>query len=75
MNNMTPTLTLSGCKYMYHTTYKRYLLPKECLLLQGFSSDFINVVGDVELCKQIGNSMSVNVLKALIEKIYTITNL
>ena len=75
MNNMTPTLSLAGCKYMYHTTYKRYLLPKECLLLQGFSSDFINVVGDVELCKQIGNSMSVNVLKALIEKIYTITNL
>ena len=75
MKNISPTLTLSGCKYMYHTTYNRYLSSKECLLLQGFDSNFINIVGDVNLCKQIGNSMSVNVLKALIEKIYLITDL
>ena len=69
MINICPTLTYSGCKYMYHSTYNRYLTTKECLLLQEFPINFINIVGDVKLCNQIGNSMSVNVLKVLIEKI------
>ena len=75
MKNISPTLTLSGCKYMYHTTYNRYLTSKECLLLQGFPSNFVNIVGDVDLCKQIGNSMSVNVLKVLFQKIFQIINI
>jgi len=75
MNNISPTLTLSGCKYMFHTTYKRYLTTKECLSLQGFNNSFINVVGDVKLCNQIGNSMSVNVLKALFQKIFDIIDM
>lgn len=62
MKGLSSTLTKSGCKYMFHSTYKRYLLPEECLLLQGFPRDFKNVVGDNKLCNQIGNSMSVNVL-------------
>lgn len=72
MKNISPTLTLSGCKYMFHSTYKRYLTTKECLLLQGFNSNFINIVGDVKLCNQIGNSMSVNVLKELFKTIFKI---
>ena len=72
MKNISPTLTLSGCKYMYHTTYKRYLSSKECLSLQGFPINFINVVGDVNLCHQIGNSMSVNVLEVLFQRIFQI---
>jgi DNA (cytosine-5)-methyltransferase 1 len=75
MKDVCPTLTLSGCKYMFHSTYKRYLTTKECLLLQGFTIDFINIVGDVKLCNQIGNSMSVNVLKVLFQKIFQITNM
>ena len=75
IKNISPTLTLSGCKYMYHTTYNRYLISKECLLLQGFPSNFKNIVGDVKLCKQIGNSMSVNVLKILFKKIFEITDM
>jgi DNA (cytosine-5)-methyltransferase 1 len=75
MKDISPTLTLSGCKYMFHTTYKRYLTSQECLSLQGFPSDFINIVGDVKLCNQIGNSMSVNVLKVLFQKILDITNI
>lgn len=35
---------------------------KECLSLQGFPIDFIQVVSDAQMRKQIGNSMSVNVL-------------
>lgn len=75
MKNVCPTLTLTSCKYMYHSTYKRYLTTKECLKLQGFSIHFINKVGDSHLCNQIGNSMSVNVLKALFKKIFTITKI
>jgi hypothetical protein len=36
--------------------------------LQGFRKNFVNVVGDVQLCHQIGNSMSVNVLKLIIKE-------
>ena len=75
IKNISPTLTLSGCKYMFHTTYNRYLTYKECLLLQGFDYNFLNVVGDVKLCNQIGNSMSVNVLKVIFQKIFEITNI
>jgi DNA (cytosine-5)-methyltransferase 1 len=73
MKEICPTLTYSGCKYMYHSTYNRYLSMRECLLLQGFSIDFKNVVGDVKLCNQIGNSMSVNVLKAIFKEILSCT--
>lgn len=73
MKNISPTLTCSGCKYMYHSTYNRYLSSKECLLLQGFPDSFINAVGDVKLCNQIGNSMSVNVLKVILQEIINST--
>jgi DNA (cytosine-5)-methyltransferase 1 len=73
MNNMSPTLTCGTVYYL--TKYKRYLLSKECLLLQGFSSNFNQVVSNTKTHKQAGNSMSVNVLKALIKKIYLITKL
>jgi DNA (cytosine-5)-methyltransferase 1 len=43
MYNMSSTLTASGCGYMYHTSYNRYLSYKECLLLQGFNSHDTNV--------------------------------
>ena len=75
MYNISPTLTFSGCKYMFHTTYNRYLTLQECLSLQGFSPNFINVVGNVKLSQQIGNSMSVNVIKVLFQKIFEITNI
>ena len=65
MKDMSSTLTKSGCKYMFHTTYNRYLSVKECLLLQGFPVDFKVVVEDTKICNQIGNSMSVNVLKEI----------
>jgi site-specific DNA-cytosine methylase len=75
MKEQCPTLTFTGCKYMFHTTYNRYLTTTECLSLQGFPKNFKNVVGDVKLCNQIGNSMSVNVLKEIIKRIIQTTNL
>lgn len=74
MFNVSPTLTTNS-KSMFHSIYNRFFLPKECLLLQGFSDNFNQVVSNTQLYKQAGNSMSVNVLKALFKKIYSITNL
>lgn len=72
MYNICPTLT-TACNTFYHSYYKRYLTPAECLALQGFSTDFVQVVSKTQLCKQIGNSMSVNVLKAIFTQIFQCT--
>jgi DNA (cytosine-5)-methyltransferase 1 len=45
----------------------RYASMKELLMLQGFPPTFNQVVSDTQLKKQIGNSMSVNVLEAILE--------
>lgn len=49
----------------------RKLTPRECLLLQGFPSTFIipNDITDSKIYKQVGNSVSVNVIKRIAEKI------
>jgi len=66
---ISPTLT-SICQYLYHTTYNRYLTHRECLLLQGFKKKLKQVVPDRQFFKQIGNSMSVNVLKEIFNEIF-----
>lgn len=48
----------------------RKLTPKECALLQGFPKDFIIPVSDTQAYKQFGNTICVNVVKALLEKIF-----
>jgi len=65
---ISPTLT-TQCSRYYSTSYNRCITQKECLLLQGFSNNFRQVVSNTQLYKQAGNSMSVNVLKALFQKI------
>jgi len=47
----------------------RYANIKEMLLLQGFSTSFSNVVSTTQMKKQIGNSMSVNVVKLIISNL------
>ena len=74
MKNKTPTLT-TGCGAYFHTTYKRYLTTKEGLSLQGFPINFTQSVSNTQMFKQIGNSMSVNVLKVLFQKIFQIINI
>lgn len=68
IKNVCPTLT-TQCHCYYSKQYKRNLLPKECLLLQGFTLNFNQTVSNTQMYKQIGNSMSVNVLKAIIQEI------
>ena len=48
----------------------RYANIKELLMLQGFSSNYKQVVSDFQFKKQIGNAMSVNVLKCLFLSIF-----
>ena len=48
----------------------RYANIKEYLMLQGFPTDFKQVVSNTQLKKQIGNSMSVNVLKKIFSKLF-----
>jgi len=70
---MSPTLTTHCSKY-FLTTYNRKLSVLECLLLQGFSKNFIQIISNTQMFRQIGNSMSVNVLKELFKAIFQITN-
>ena len=74
IKNMTPTLS-TRCDMFYHSTYNRYLTTKECLSLQGFPINFTQSISKTQMFKQIGNSMSVNVLKVLFQKIFLITNI
>ena len=46
--------------------YKRRATNKELLMLQGFNTDFDVLVSQTQFRYQIGNSMSVNVLKCII---------
>lgn len=63
-----PTLT-TRCSVFYHSIYNRTLSIIDCLLLQGFRTSFKVVVSKHQMCKQIGNSMSVNVVKAILNQI------
>jgi len=74
IKNISPTLTTQCSKY-YLTSYNRKINIEDALQLQGFPINFNQNISNTQMFKQIGNSMSVNVLKVLIEKIYLITNL
>lgn len=64
-NVMCPTIT-ANCK-LWCVPMHRYANIKEHLKLQGFSTYFKQVVSDAQMKKQIGNSMSVNLVKALLK--------
>lgn len=54
----------------------RKLTPKECLLLQGFPTNFIipNTLSDSRVYKQAGNSVSVTVIQRIAEELIRILN-
>jgi len=58
-----PCITTQG--NLWCVPLKRHASIKECLSLQGFPKSFKQVVSERQLKKQIGNSMSVNVLEAI----------
>ena len=73
--NICPCLLAGngGDCIFYLTSIKRRYTPREYLNLQGFSPDFKQCVSNSKMYKQVGNSMSVNVLcfiyKSILESI------
>ena len=63
-----PSLVRSGS--LWCVPLKRYANIKEMLSLQGFPKNFKQVVSNTQMKKQIGNSMSVCVLKEIFKQIY-----
>ena len=72
MEGLTPTLVRQS---HYLVKYKRFLTPRECLMLQGFSKRFKIVVSKTQALNQAGNAMSVNVLKAIFRSVLKCTNI
>lgn len=64
---VAPTLS-TQCVYFFSIKHKRTLTIIELLQLQGFPKKFKVVVSKVQISKQIGNSMSVCVLKKIIKE-------
>lgn len=64
--NMSPTLTTSS-NQIWNVPLQRYANITEFLKLQGFNTNFKIVVSTTQTRKQLGNTMSVNVLKCILE--------
>ena len=67
-NRISPCLTTSSTPIIKRRKIRR-LTPLECLRLQGFPDSFERVVSDSQIYKQAGNSMTVNVMAAIIKQV------
>ena len=70
-SDMPPTLCCTKTPAFYRDISVRRLTPLECLRLQGFDDDFLNVPGisDSGWYKAIGNSMAVNCMEWIGQRI------
>ena len=73
-NLYAPTVLANTVGHYINYKLHRLATVKELFLLQGFDSNLIQVVSTSQLKKQIGNSMSVNVVKGIIRKMSSINN-
>ena len=64
--NLTPTTHIKGA---INKEGVRKMTPREWARLQGFPDDFVLPLADVHLYKQFGNSVTVNVIEAIAERI------
>lgn len=64
--DLTPTTHIKGS---INTQGIRKLTPREWARLQGFPDSFVLPLADVHLYKQFGNSVTVNVIEAIAERI------
>lgn len=64
--DLTPTTHIRGS---INTQGIRKMTPREWARLQGFPDNFKFVLADVHLYKQFGNSVTVNVIQAIAERI------
>ena len=64
--NLVPTTHIKGEINPYGI---RKITPREWARLQGYPDDFVLPLADTHLYKQLGNSVTVNVIEAIAEKI------
>ena len=64
--DLTPTTHIKG---KINKEGVRKMTPREWARLQGFPDDFVLPLADTHLYKQLGNSVTVNVIEAIAEKI------
>tara|TARA_Y100001970_G_scaffold284340_1_gene401499 strand:- start:132 stop:1103 length:972 start_codon:yes stop_codon:yes gene_type:complete len=75
MHNISPCLKASRSNY-YITNLQRKFSPRECLRLQGIPDNlFKQVCSDHQTYKQAGNSITVNVLEALLKSVFNCLNI
>ena len=77
LKDLAHTLDTSGKEGVVTFTGRvRRLVPRECLRLQGFSEDQIDrilaVSSDAQAYKQAGNSVTVNVIRAIGVQLQTV---
>ena len=68
-NSITTSITTVQKDNLVITNRIRRLTPRECFRLQGFPDEFKFVVSDTQLYKQAGNSITREVLAAIINKL------
>jgi len=68
MENVSNTFD-TNCRYLYLVKYNRRILIEEAFALQGFPINFKIPVSSTQIFKQIGNTMSVNVLKEILKEV------
>lgn len=70
-STLVSCLTAAACSQLWNARKRRYATTKELLRLQGFDPKRLKiVVSRTQICRQIGNSMSVNVLTAIFRSIF-----
>ena len=69
--NLIPTTNIKG---KYNTEGIRRMTPREWARLQGFPEDFILPLADTNLYKQLGNSVTVPVIRKIALKIRDVLN-
>jgi len=67
---LSPTLVTNS--KLWCVPLHRFATVKECLRLQGFPQSFKIVVSEAQIIKQIGNSISVPVLKSILFNLLTL---
>lgn len=75
-DNLCNTITtVSKDNLLYTNSRIRYLTPKECFRLQGWTDNYFNLAAmvnsDTQLYKQAGNGVTVTVIQSIAEKMNT----
>lgn len=68
-NRLTDFTPVTHIKGKINDEFIRKMTPREWARLQGFPDDFMLPLADVHLYKQLGNSVTVPVIKAIAERI------